>query len=159
MSVQQAGNLVKGKPKWTTKVTTCYKEGRPHRLQEKHLNKTVRKIAYSYPPNQVIQEVTSADGNYMDKTTWTYHDSLPQLPIRCTETQKGKPFVEKTWQYTPAGQLLQYTQFEHRANNKDWKEVDHYNDREQLYWRQFFVNDQLNKEERFQYRYYPSVSE
>lgn len=156
-TIQQVGNLVRGKPKWTTKTTICYKDGRPFRLQEKHLNKTVKKIEYNYAPHQTTQVVISSEGNYTDTQTWTYHDSFPKLPTQYVETKKGKPFVEKKWKYTATGKLLQYIQFEHRANNKDWKEIDHYNDRGQIYWHQFFINDQLNKEERLQYRYYPPV--
>lgn len=157
-SVQQVGNIVKGKPKWTTQTTTWYQEGRPYKSQEKHLNKTTRKIAYTYASNTTTLLVTSKEGNYTDTQAWIYHDSLPALPTRYTETQKGQPFLEKTWIYTADGQLLQYTELEHRNNDKDWKKIEYYNDRGQLYWQQFYVGDQLNTEERYQYRYYPPTT-
>ena len=153
--VQRVGNLVKDKARWNTQTTTWYKEGRPFKSQEKHLKKTVKKIAYTHTATQTTLAVTSSEGNYTDTKTWTYHDSFPTLPVRYVETQKGKPFVEKTWTYAPNGQLLQHTELEYRSNNKNWREVEHYNDRGQLYWHQFFVGGQPTTEERYQYRYYP----
>lgn len=148
-------NNSKGKTKWNNKTTTWYKDRRPIKMVEKHLNKTARTIVYSYTSNQTKEQVTSPTQSYIDTKTYTYHDSIPDLPVRYVVTKEGKPFTEETWSYTPDGRLLEYVEVEYRSNGVDWKHIERYNDRGQLYWSLFYLGNVLNKEERFQYRYYP----
>lgn len=145
-----------GKIKVTSQIITIYKNNQPFKQIEKKLHKTVKKVSYTFEPNKEIQHISTPEGNYKEIKTYTYLDSAQQLLSNYTETQEGKPFLEKRFTYDPTNQkMVSYIELEHRKNGKDWKTIKQYNSYGNYTQIDFYIADQLRKRDVYQYTYHP----
>jgi hypothetical protein len=148
-----------GKVKRTEQTITIYKSNLPFKMVEKKLNKTTKKIVYTYNENEEIQLIITPTSTYEEKKTYTYLDSSKQLLAVYTETLEGKPFVRIEIEYDTASNIKTHTEIEYRKNGKDWKTIKTYNDRSNCTQIDFFIANKLNKREVYEYTYFPKKEE
>lgn len=148
-----------GKVKRTDQTITIYKNGRPFKMIEKKLNKTTKKIAYTFNENEEIQTVVTPTSSYQEKKTYTYLDSSKQFLTVYTETLEGKPFLKIEIEYDTASRIKTHTEIEYRKNGKDWKTVKTYNEYGNYTQIDFFIANKLNKREVYAYTYFPKKEE
>jgi len=144
-----------GKIKQTDQTITIYKYNLPFKMVEKKLKKTTKTIVYTFEENKETQLIVTPTKTYEEKKTYVYLDSSKQFLTAYTETLEGKPFLRIEIEYDSAFNVKTHTEIEYRKNGKDWKTIKTYNSRANYTQIDFFIADQLNKREVYEYTYFP----
>ncbi len=136
------------------KTVTAYKDGKPQKTTVYLAGKKVSTSQFRYEPNFIEETIDAKEDNRKIKTIKTTKELYQGDKLTDhTELENGAP--KYSIQHIYVGNVIvKTTEIEYKSNRDEWKTIIEFNDKGNPVRKAFFIQNQLQQEDLYEYDYF-----